>query len=242
MCSRCFEQCTKSEIEQPEVDRLWALFRTAYEQYQSEIINGDKLYGRYVNDFISYHLPVFSSDEHVIRRHVMHVNAMHELLTERVDLVKKYFDKDDFSFADYEIMYKEFNTVGIVRQQAELIACFNEKQISLITEFVNEANLFMEPVNERTLGAFFNCSLEYPLVASNASSFLLLLNMLYKNKLVSFGWQKLVANKGLLKSNRGRQTMSKTAISSRIAEQMTRFPYTGNGPYSMLIKQLKECM
>ena len=174
----------------------------------------------------------------------MHVNAMHELLTERVDLVKKYFDKDDFSFADCTRSDGHMLSVcdSFVRQQAELIACFNEKQISLITEFVNEANLFMEPVNERTLGAFFNCSLEYPLVASNASSFLLLLNMLYKNKLVSFGWQKLVADKGLLKSNRGRQTMSKTAISSRIAEQMTRFPYTGNGPYSMLIKQLKECM
>jgi hypothetical protein len=242
LCSRCLGQNTKSEIEQPEVDELWALFHAAYEQYQVEVINSDKLYNRFVNDFISYHLPVFSSEEHVIREHVMHLSAMHELLTERVDLVKKYFCKKDFTFVDYEAMYQEFNTVSIVRKQPEVIANFNHEQISLITAFVNEANLFIEPVDEETLTAFFNCTLGQPLIATNASSFLLLLNMLYKSKFLVFGWQKLVADNGLLKSNRAKCTMSKTAISSRVAEQMTRLPYTGYGQYSILIKQLKECM
>lgn len=242
MCSRCLGQSTKSEIDQPEVDKLWALFRSAYELYQSEIINGDKLYGRYVNDFISFHLPIFTSDEFLIRKHIMHINAMHELLTERIDLVKKYFTMDDFTFTDYESMNKEFNSVDIVRQQSEMIANFNHAQISLITVFVNEANLFLEPINDKMLQAFFEGTLNEPLIANNASSFLLLLNMLYKNKFLIYGWQKIVAEKGLLKSNRAKRTMSKTAISSRITEQMTRVVFTGNDPYSKLIKQLKECM
>lgn len=172
----------------------------------------------------------------------MHVNAMHELLTDRIDLVKKYFDKDDFTFDDYEHMHKEFDTVGIVRQQTKVIANFNHEQISLISAFVNEANLLLEPIDDEKLQAFFDCTLNEPLIATNASAFLLLLNMLYKSKFLLFGWQKLIADNGLLKSNRAKRTMSKTAISSRIAEQMTRFPYTGYGAYSLLIKQLKECM
>lgn len=167
---------------------------------------------------------------------------MHELLTERKDLVRKYFTKDDFTFADYESMTKEFNSVGIVRQQSEMIANFNHAQISLITAFVNEANLFLEPIKDEKLQAFFEGTLNEPLIAKNASSFLLLLNMLYKNKFMIYGWQKIVAEKGLLKSNRAKRTMSKTAISSRITEQMTRVVFTGNDPYSKLIKQLKECM
>ena len=66
--------CPKQEIELSK-DELWTLYRAAYEQYKLEILNDGKLYDRYVNDFVSYHLPVFSSEEQIVRNHFKHVSA-----------------------------------------------------------------------------------------------------------------------------------------------------------------------
>ena len=57
-CSVCCAK--KAENELPE-NELWQLYRAAYEQYQSEIRNGEKAYSRYVNDFYYYHLPCTSN-------------------------------------------------------------------------------------------------------------------------------------------------------------------------------------
>lgn len=62
LCLQCSDHCPKQEIELSK-DELWTLYRTAYEQYKLEILNDGKLYDRYVNDFVSYHLPVFSSED-----------------------------------------------------------------------------------------------------------------------------------------------------------------------------------
>ena len=79
MCPYCNSCSKKSEKELPE-NELWLLFRAAYEQYKSEILNGEKAYSRYVNDFFSYHLPVVSMNEADTRLHVMHVCAVKEML------------------------------------------------------------------------------------------------------------------------------------------------------------------
>lgn len=87
LCLQCSNHCPEQENE-PSKDELWTLFRAAYEQYQSEIVNDSKLYDRYVNDFISYHLPVFSQEEESIRNHFRNLFSIYELLTTRKDLVE----------------------------------------------------------------------------------------------------------------------------------------------------------
>lgn len=68
-------------------NELWQLYRAAYEQYQCEILKGEKNYSRFVNDFFAYHLPTSCTGEEQMRLHVMHVFSVKELLEERRDLV-----------------------------------------------------------------------------------------------------------------------------------------------------------
>lgn len=74
-------------------DELWQLYCAAYEQYQSEIINGEKSYSRYVNDFYYYHLPAMNMSESDARVHIMNVCGLKELLENRRDLVDAFLKK-----------------------------------------------------------------------------------------------------------------------------------------------------
>jgi len=239
LCSRCLRQCTKTEIEQPEVDELWALLCAAYKQYQSEIVNGKKLYHRFVNDFISYHLPFFSEDEHLIRMHIKNVSSIHELLTERFDLIEKHFGKASFVYEDCMAMLKEFNTVEKVYGHTQQMGWFNDAQILLLVEYINHEELFDHDVNESELKGLFACSLEKPLIVTNMTWFLLLLNALYYHKFLVRGWQTLIAENQLLMSNKAKKPISKSAISSNISRKK-RNTLLEQEPFKELIFKLKE--
>ena len=242
MCTHCLGQCTKSEIEQPEVDELWALFRAAYEQYQLEIVNDKKLYKRFVNDFISYHLPFFSQDEYLIRMHIRNLSNVYELLTERFDLIEKYFDKDSFVYEDYVAMVKEFNTVERVFDYSKQMGWFNDDQISLLLNYINkEEKIFVKDITESELKGFFACNLEKPLVAKRLSWFLMLLNALAHDKFLVRGWQKLIAGNRLLMSNKSSKPVTKTAISSNIGRMRVQLNTNGTelDPFKSLTNNLK---
>ncbi|MBQ1581496.1 MAG: hypothetical protein II107_03375, partial [Prevotella sp.] len=148
MCP-CRVGCSKKiETELPE-NESWQLYRTAYEQYQSEILNGEKSYSRYVNDFIYYHLPCLSIREADIRLHVMHVFALKELLEERRDLVDAFFSKDVFEEKDFLLMDALFNKgKNLEEPEPVCLAHFSDGQISLITNFVRSTSLFKSEVTE----------------------------------------------------------------------------------------------
>ena len=100
-------------------DELWQLCRIAFEQYKSEISNGEKAYSRFIYDFMYYHLPVSGMSEADMRTHFMHVCEVVELLEERRDLVDVFFSKDKFEEDDYRQMLHLFNTGKSIEQKAE---------------------------------------------------------------------------------------------------------------------------
>ena len=67
-------------------DELWQLCRIAFEQYKSEISNGEKAYSRFIYDFLYYHLPVSGMTEADMRTHFMHVCEVVELLDDLTNL------------------------------------------------------------------------------------------------------------------------------------------------------------
>ena len=166
MCP-CRVGCSKKiETELPE-NESWQLYRTAYEQYQSEILNGEKSYSRYVNDFIYYHLPCLSIREADIRLHVMHVFALKELLEERRDLVDAFFSKDVFEEKDFLLMDALFNKgKNLEEPEPVCLAHFSDGQISLITNFVRSTSLFKSEVTENSIRDLFECRLQVPLQAT----------------------------------------------------------------------------
>ena len=144
-------------------DELWQLCRIAFEQYKSEISNGEKAYSRFIYDFMYYHLPVTGMSEADMRTHFMHVCEVVELLEERRDLVDAFFSKDKFEEEDYQQMLHLFNTGKGIEPKSEFLAHFSHEQLARITEFVTASSLFRNEVTEEIMRDLFECRLQRPL-------------------------------------------------------------------------------
>lgn len=239
MCIQCSEHCTKQEVDSSS-NELWTLFRAAYEQYQLEIVNDNKLYDRYVNDFISYHLPVFSNVEEVVRNHFRNIFCLYELLTKRKDLVEKYFIRTVFEVEDFNEMLYSFNHLDYKITKSKILASFNEAQIRLITQFANESNLFVYKVDEKTIDDFFRCNLDNGLIVTNMANILPLLYELSRQKMISYNWVSLLADNKLLIPQKTMKSSTRMAISSRLTELKDSVVDFPGKSYINLVQQLKE--
>jgi hypothetical protein len=94
---------------------MWSLCKSAYEQYQCEIINGNKLYHRFVNGLLYSNQLIDSTKLQNWECHVNNLLTLQELLTDRKDLVERYFLKPSFDVADFEQMMFEFTPVSRIR-------------------------------------------------------------------------------------------------------------------------------
>lgn len=239
MCLQCQSHCTNQGIEQSK-DELWSLFRVSYERYQAEVINDSKIYERYVNDLISYYLPVFSSEKEVVRKHFQNLFCVYELLNNRKDLVEKYFNKCTFEKSDFSKMVYEFNHVETVPHESKILAYFNRKQIKLITDFANKKKFFTSPVDEKTIEDFFNCTLKKPLIVTNLRYVLQLLYLFSLQKMIPNEWESIVELNKMLAPQKTMTPSKSGAMSSRLTElkeEKSKFP---EKDYVDIVKQLKE--
>lgn len=241
MCSHCLTSKKDIEQEFPE-DELWELYQAAYVQYRSEVMNGDKKYDRFVNDFISYNIFIGSSDSSQIKEHIRNVSALYELLTCRIDLIKEYFTLPTFDKEAYFQMNHRFNTTDFVEKLPAIIGVFNDQQLGLITHFANEAKLFVSKVDVKTMHSFFACSLKKSLFVNHSAPVLLLLNVLSICKFIDNRWKQMVADNGLLAPTRTMKPFSRTALSSRLYDAVKHQASPLQEPYGSLIKKLQETM
>lgn len=238
MCANCLRHNRELETIVPE-DELWELYRAAYEQYKYEIVNGDKLYSRFVNDFISYHLPCFYSDIDAIRRHSRNVNNLYEILTERLDLVEMFFSKEHFTKTDYHTMHRLFNTTEKISTKKSTLAIFDAEELSLITQTANEAHLFVSDVSIEKMAQLFDCSLENPLKLTSNRHFARFFDALRGGGYLPFSWQKIISDYHLVISSETQHPLSANGIASALA-QSKRSPDGFEAKCKLLVKKLKE--
>lgn len=253
MCVRCEKQ-GKPKKGKPSQDELWDLYETAYKAFQEEFATGRKTYHRYVADFISFNLLIDSSDIGSWRQHSMNINRMFDLLSNREDLVQKYFSKEGLSKADFEKMHREFDTTEIVVEKSNdygsdcevktshSLSHFSDSQLSLIVGIVNEAHLFVTDVCLEDMRMFFSCTLDRPLQVTNNGLVALFLDCLRSEYLISHNWQKLIADHQLLCSNRKMKVLNRTDISTSLNEYRHHHPQTlkAFANYSQKLKNMKE--
>lgn len=199
-------------------DELWQLFRAAYGQYQSEILNGEKAYSRYVNDFFTYNLPAMYMSEADVRTHVMNVCSVKELLEERHDLVEAFFSKDKFEKKDYQNMHYLFNTGKKLDPDPVVLARFSDKQIRLIADFANDTSLFVTRVSENNIKNLFDCTLSMPLQATNNRHVALFFGSLREYGLLPFSWQMIVENNKLLASSKTNEPLKASQLRCGLAQ------------------------
>ena len=200
-------------------NELWQLYRAAYEQYQSEILNGEKAYSRYVNDFYSYHLPCAYMNEEAIRLHVMRVFALKELLEDRSDLVEAFFTKDSFCEEDFFQMDYLFNKgMTIVEPEPVFLAHFNDEQISLIRGFAKSASLFKPEASEEDIKNLFECKLSHPLQATVNRNVALFFGKLREKGLIPHAWQMIIEENKLISSSSDNQPLRASQLRCGLAQ------------------------
>lgn len=238
MCSDCLGRYKEIETCAPE-DELWELYRAAYEQYQSNVLNGDQLYDRYVKDFISYHLPCFYREKEAIMLHSKNINNMYELLTDRLDLVESFFVKNHFTEKDYQDMHRLFNTSVKVSAKKAILGLFDAEEISLITRTANEANLFDHIVTEDEIEQLMSCTLPVPLQVTSNRRFALFFDAIRSGGRIIFSWQKKIENNKLIASSETRQPITSNGIASALT-QAKAHPDGFESICSTFAKKLKE--
>ena len=200
-------------------NELWQLYRAAYEQYQSEIKNGEKAYSRYVNDFFSDHLPCAYMKEEAIRLHVMRVFALKELLEDRTDLVEAFFTKTSFTEEDFVLMNNLFNKgMKIVEPEPVFLAHFNDEQISLIREFAKSATLFQPEASEEDIKNLFECKLSHPLQATVNRNVALFFGKLRDKGLIPHAWQMIIEENKLVSSSSNNQPLRASQLRCGLAQ------------------------
>ena len=200
-------------------NELWQLYRAAYEQYKSEIKNGEKAYSRYVNDFISYHLPCVCMSEEAIRLHSMHVFALKELLEDRTDLVEAFFSKYSFTEEDFLQMDNLFNKgMKIVEPEPVFLAHFNDEQISLIRGFAKSATLFQPEASEEDIKNLFECKLSHPLQATVNRNVALFFGKLREKGLIPHAWQMIIEENKLVSSSSNNQPLRASQLRCGLAQ------------------------
>lgn len=200
-------------------NELWQLYRAAYKQYQLEIVNGEKAYSRYVNDFVSYHLPCVCMSEEAIRLHVMRVFALKELLEDRTDLVEAFFKKDSFSEEDFLLMDDLFNKgMKIVEPEPVFLAHFNDEQISLIKGFAKSASLFQPEASEEDIKNLFECKLSHPLQATVNRNVALFFGKLREKGLIPHAWQMIIEENKLISSSSDNQPLRASQLRCGLAQ------------------------
>ena len=252
MCIRCENQ-RKPKKGKPSQDELWELYETAYAEFQTQFVTGRKTYHRYVTDFISFNLLIDSSDISSWKQHTMNINSMFDLLANRKDLVLKYFSQEGLTRHEFKKLQHEFNTTETVAEESNdygamadfmptSLSYFNDIQLSLIADMVNEAHLFVGDVSMEDMELFFSCSLDRPLQVSNNGLAALFLDCLRSEHLISHNWQKVIADYQLLCSYKTKKVLKRTDISTSLSEYRNRHPQTQKAfaNFARKLKSMKE--
>ena len=201
---------------------MWSLCKSAYEQYQCEIINGNKLYHRFANGLLYSNQLIDSTKLQNWECHVNNLLTLQELLTDRKDLVERYFLKPSFDVADFEQMMFEFDTCEPnTRSIPSALGYFTDAQLMKITQFVNDNHkkerLFYKIVTFEEIKALFSCSLKQPLRAGNNAKLAYFLYMFRDQGLLAYNWQTLIEQHHLLSSSKEAKPLTRHAISSHLS-------------------------
>lgn len=221
---------------------MYALLEEAYKVYQQEVLQEGKLHRRFANDFANLHSYIEIESEAEAQLHIKKITAIYELLTERMDLVKEYFTKDQFTQEDCELMLHRFNTQEPENfpstSKPQVLGYFTDQQIELITDFANKQDLFKKKVSQEEFKALFAGTLETPLIANHNGLVACFLNYLRDEQYLVYPWQKVIADKQMICSKSTGKSLTrenlKNALSSFKSSHGVKYL-----PFEEFIKQLK---
>ena len=133
----------------------------------------------------------------------------------------------------------ENKPVKIVGKSNPFKSVLTLKEISLLTDCINEAHVFTTTIKARILTDFFNCKLDGVLKVNNTRLFAYLMMQLGCYNYIVYEWQSVIANNKLILGKIKGEPLTRTDLSSATDQAKNIYP-KGYEIIDKYIKQLKK--
>ena len=131
------------------------------------------------------------------------------------------------------------NPTKIVGKSNPFKSTLKANEIKLLTECVNEANMFTTTVSTKILTDFFNCKLDGVLKVNNTRLLAYLMMQLSCYNYIVYEWQSVIANNKLILKKIKGEPLTRTDLSSATDQAKNIYP-KGYEIIDKYIKQLKK--
>ena len=133
----------------------------------------------------------------------------------------------------------DINPTKIVGKSNPFKSTLKANEIKLLTECVNEANMFTTTVSAKILTDFFNCKLNGVLKVNNTRLLAYLMMQLSCYNYIVYEWQSVIANNKLILKKIKGEPLTRTDLSSATDQAKNIYP-KGYEIIDKYIKQLKK--
>lgn len=230
---------------------LVMLLSEACRKYIDEVLEHNKLYTRFKDDFINLHRYTDCKCAMGKNAHLVNLHIVEGILSTRQDLVERYFVNKSPSQAQLCSMVEEYDTTIEPIQTYKLLSnrigdvvppafgCyFGKMEISLITQYAFEAFLFIGTVGEAEIEALFSCALKTPLRVSNNRKAAIFFDELSRKNLICREWQLVIDKNSLLVSSTGTKLTSNKLSSALSQSQGNDIKYRPK--FAQMAKELQK--
>ena len=131
------------------------------------------------------------------------------------------------------------NPTKIVGKSNPFKSTLKANEIKLLTECVNEANMFTTTVSTKILTDFFNCKLDGVLKVNNTRLLAYLMMQLSCYNYIVYEWQSVIANNKLILKKIKGEPLTRTDLSSATDQAKNIYP-KGYEIIDKYIKQLQK--
>ena len=133
----------------------------------------------------------------------------------------------------------DINPTKIVGKSNPFKSTLKANEIKLLTECVNEANMFTTTVSAKILTDFFNCKLNGVLKVNNTRLLAYLMMQFSCYNYIVYEWQSVIANNKLILKKIKGEPLTRTDLSSATDQAKNIYP-KGYEIIDKYIKQLKK--
>ena len=232
------------------------LISEAYGVYQSEVLQHNKVYQRYADDFINSHVYHDAADAWSKNQHNKNIGILKTLLYERYEIVLQYFSKQDLSEDEIEIMINLLDTTEAAylttppQSEAQPISTldapaiipnfecsFDSTSINLLVRCVNSLQIFKEKVTFEDISSLFSCKPVRKLTAANNGFVAVFFYSLCCRHLIVSNWQNVISTHKLILSSSRKTHLTQKSLSGALYQYCNK-PLSSK--YSLLDKYLDE--
>ena len=232
------------------------LISEAYSVYQLEVVQHNKVYQRYADDFINSHIYHDAADAWSKNQHNKNIGILKTLLYERYEIVLQYFSKQGLSEDDIEIMTNLLDTTEAaylttpLQSESQPISTveppaiipnfecsFDTTSIHLLVRCANGLQIFKEKVTYEDMASLFSCKPVRKLTAANNGFVAVFFKGLSSRGLIVSNWQNVISTHQLILSSSRKTHLTQKSLSCALYQYCDK-PWSSK--YGLLDKYLDE--